>query len=224
MAQITTSAQIGRPHNLQGSGEHHMRRLCFDTESDAYNTRIGVLDVGTSQKQMAERHRRCPITFHCAILYDEHENQFQEFTSADLPALVAKLATADVLISQNGKRWDIPVLEQVCGANTITPLWSIEHKDLMELTNWQALDCLARQYIPDQLPGMQLAYDERVAEAGRQFPGFPWGSTENFRPPSYLIACKLAKARFVSGGVNPRKNGGGVWGQKRRGSDWPLSA
>ena len=66
----------------------------------------------------------------------------------------------------------------------------------MELTNWQALDFLARQYIQYRLPGMQLAYDERAAEADRQFPGFPRGSTENFRSPEHFIAGKLAKARF----------------------------
>jgi len=173
-----------------------MRRLCFDTESDAYNRDIGVLEVDTSREQVAELHRRRPITFHCAVLYDEHENQFEEFRSVDLPALVAKLATADVLITQNGKRWDMPLLEQVCGANSITPLWSIEHKDLMDLTNWQKLDHIAPQYIPDQLPGMELAYHERLAEADRLFPGVRWGSTENFRSNDHFIACKLAKARF----------------------------
>ena len=173
-----------------------MRRLCFDTESSAYNRDIGVVsDVDTSREQMAELHRRETIRFDCGVLYDEHENQFEEFTSRELPALVAKLATADVLITQNGKRWDIPILEQLCGS-TATSLRSIKHKDLMELTNWQTLNSLAKHYISDRLPGMEQAYHERLAKADRRFPGCRWGSSENFRPPEYLIACKLAKARF----------------------------
>jgi hypothetical protein len=43
---------------------------------------------------------------------------------------------------------------------------------------------------------MKLAYDNRLAIADRQFPGFRWGSIEDFRPPEHFIAKKLAKARF----------------------------
>jgi hypothetical protein len=173
-----------------------MRRLCFDTESNAFIHSYGVQDIETNriileeQNETIGRRRRNKeqrgIRVHCAVVYDEQDDKYEEFTNDDLPALVAKLKTADVLITHNGPRWDLLVLEQVCGMEAIAALWSIEHKDLMELTTpcWQALDTLSRWYIPDRLQEMERVKKAREEEASRLY------------PERHFIAGKTAKCRY----------------------------
>ncbi len=171
-----------------------MRRLCFDTESSAWNYSIGITDVESSREEMAIQNQRRRIRFDCAVIYDEESQNFLEFT--DPEALVGVLATASVLISQNGRRHDLPLLEQICGSERVAALWSITHHDLIDVTGWQGLDALSACYLQAELPGLIEAKEAGEAKASSDHPGRQWGADPNFRPPAYLIACKLAKARF----------------------------
>ncbi len=151
-------------------------------------------DVETRRRQIADLHRRKPIRFDCAVIYDEEADAYCEIFDPDL--VVDQLATADELISQNGKRWDLLVLEQLCGRDRVAPLWSIPHVDLMDISGFQKLDVLAAKFLVDELPALKRAYDDRVGKADIDYPRYRRGSAENFQSYENMVAGSLATARF----------------------------
>jgi hypothetical protein len=105
-----------------------MKRLCFDTESDHYRHPLaGIGDVELHREEMRES--KSKIRFDCGVVYDEENDKYLEFRNDQAAELVGFLATADELVSQNGKRCDLPVLERVCGEDRVAPLWQIKHHD-----------------------------------------------------------------------------------------------
>ena len=164
-----------------------MKRLCFDTESNYFKHQLGIGDI--------EYHRQCmrdflltqKIRFDCGVVYDEANDCYHEFRDTESSSLVALLETADELISHSGTRHDILLLEQICGTNRVSVLWSIPHRDLLDVGNWASLDNLARQHIPQLLPAMEKAKRARQEEANQRWPRT---SQENF------VKSKLVKARF----------------------------
>jgi hypothetical protein len=164
-----------------------MKRLYFDTESNYFKHQLGIGDVAYHRQCMREFLLTQKIRFDCAIAYDEENDCYHEFRETENGTLVALLETADELISHSGTRHDILFLEQLCGAARVSALWSIPHRDLLDIGNWSSLDNLARQHIAHLLPSMENEKRARQEEADKRWPR---SSRENF------VEFKLAKARF----------------------------
>jgi hypothetical protein len=158
-----------------------MRRLCFHTESDRFVSLLGVLDPGSR--------------FDCAVVYDEENNKYLEFRNDQAAELIDCLATADELISCNGREHDLCMLENVCGENRVAPLRKITHHDLCDLHSLSSLNDLVRRYnIPeDRLREIEQARDNRLKAAEERWPEerTGWRSGDD-----YFIERQLARAWY----------------------------
>jgi len=170
-----------------------MKRLCFDTESNYSKADLGVGSIQAHREYMRNVVAKNKFRFDCAVVYDDENRQYREFRNNQADELVTVLAKADELISHSGQRHDLLVLEQVLGEDRVALLWQITHHDLFDLFNWASLDCLARQYIPeDRLREITCARKNRIEQADERWPE----ERPNWRPSEHFIDCKLAKAWF----------------------------
>lgn len=172
-------------------------RMCFDTESDYIKREIGIESI--------EYHRDCmeqfvqrggKIRFDGGVIYDEAEDRYHEFTGDQAGMLVAMLATADELISHSGSRHDLIILEQICGAETIAPIFQIPHHDLLDVCGWAALDSLTQRYAGDRVAQFEGDHQRRLCDINVRYPPVDRPHYKNWTNSENWLARKIAKARF----------------------------
>jgi len=109
--------------------KRRIRRMCFDTESNCfkhYSEPWG--DIPYMRAFIA---RKQDLAFHAGVICDRTHGRYLLFSSAELEAFIAHLSEADELVSFNARRWDLLILEAVCGRDRIERmLWSKPHHDL----------------------------------------------------------------------------------------------
>src|SRR5262245_11335909 len=107
---------------------YRRQRLCFDTESNGrwpYDWPWG--DIAYRRAEIHSWKSR----FDAGVVYDQSKRSYQAFGTDQIDDLVTYLATADELVSFNGRRWDLLILENLCGRERIRKeLWSKPHHDL----------------------------------------------------------------------------------------------
>lgn len=148
-----------------------MKRLCFDIEV-----------IGTKWGP-----------FKCAVVFDEQSGTYREFNDQELGELVSVLLSADELITYNGKRFDLIIIERDCENGSASALWNIKHHDLWEIYSG-GLDNMADKYISEILPPLTREWNVRHERARER----PPGATE-WRPRGHVwdeISDKLADATY----------------------------
>jgi hypothetical protein len=127
-----------------------LRRLCFDTESDArwhYTWPWG--DIPYRRAEI----KTWKIRFDAGVVFDASTGRYHAFDADQADDLVSYLATADELVSFNGRRWDMLILENLCGEDTIqNKLWSKPHHDLSGWRGFYGLEDLSRYMLPTEFP------------------------------------------------------------------------
>jgi hypothetical protein len=77
------------------------------------------------------------VRFHCGVIYDAIRRRYHTFRPDEASKMVEMLSQADELISFNGKRWDLLMLEKQVGRDCVDrSLRRIHHHDL---SGWQAI-------------------------------------------------------------------------------------
>lgn len=138
------------------------RRICFDIASNYY-LGLGWLE---GPAEAREHWRGRSFTFHAATAFDDASQRYSNFT--DCNELFAYLAGADEIISFNGRKCDLIVLEHLVGEEAVGALWRKPHYDL---TGWRGRWSL-RDAIAD-LPVLASSFEtvrvERLAEIGGSY-------------------------------------------------------
>ena len=131
------------------------RRMCFDTASNWF-LRLGWLDGPDAAR---EYFRTRPLKFHAATVFDEADRQFHDFTNSN--DLFAFLCAADEIITFNGRKCDLIVLEHAIGADEVGALWRKPHHDL---TGWQhnwSLTASVQAILPERASGFKAMRHSR---------------------------------------------------------------
>jgi hypothetical protein len=174
-----------------------IKRLCFDTESDYYKGEIWILTVEDHREHMQKKIlQRGPIVFQGGVVCNEASGQYYEFRSDQASELILLLGTADELVSHSGLRHDLLVLEQVCGPDAVSALWSIPHRDLLDMHSYNSVESLARQFVPHRFEEAKASFAARLVEIQKNYPSTSWGPLKNHQSPENIQAGKLAKARY----------------------------
>ncbi len=105
------------PGGIHGPGRRAIRRFC-------------VLDLETqrSAQEVGGWHRADLMGVSCAVIYDSGRDAFLEFLEEDLPDLLGLLASFDLLVGFNIKRFDYRVLS----AYTDLDLHALPTLDILE--------------------------------------------------------------------------------------------
>jgi hypothetical protein len=123
-----------------------LRRLCFDIESDRYWSL--AWGWGTVQERRSII-RDWKVRFDAGVVYDASTGRYRAFDAGRLDEFVTYLATADELVSFNGRRWDLLLLENLSGEGKIREaLWSKPHHDLHGWKGRYEKDDLAKTVLP----------------------------------------------------------------------------
>jgi hypothetical protein len=166
--------------------------MCLDIESSYHNHRPGIRAPASHRAEILAARPR--PRFHGGVVYDEESDTHHEFLHEQIEEMVRLLAIADQLISQNGKRHDLPILEAATDgfAAILRPL---PHWDLLDMGSWKSLDKLSETYVLASLPEIRAAFDARREKNETEHPGQPWGKGF-LRPPTYWQEDWLAKAEY----------------------------
>jgi hypothetical protein len=138
-----------------------MRRICFDIASSYYNPPL-VWFEGPNE---ARRHfKDTKFRFWAASTFDDLEERFASFTNYN--ELLAKLVEADEMVSFNGRKSDLVVLENLAGEEAARALWGKKHHDLTGWCgHWKLIDAIGR-LLPELVPQFESVRTERRAELG----------------------------------------------------------
>lgn len=122
--------------------------MCFDTEGSGYlRPEYGFQPEDVIREYFRDRH----VRFDCGIVYDAVNRRYRIFSSSEARKMVGMLSQADELVSFNGKRWDLVMLEKQVGRECIDQsLRRIRHHDLSGYKGQYELNELSRSVLPVQ--------------------------------------------------------------------------
>jgi hypothetical protein len=141
------------------------RRVCFDIACSFYANKMwleGPNDARAYFLDFMERGKR--FNFWAATVFDDSNRQYTDFT--DYNDLFVYLTEADEIITFNGRKYDLVVLEHLVGEEPAKTLWAKPHHDL---TGWRGcwkLEEAAKSLSPDLALRFESAIAERRAELG----------------------------------------------------------
>ncbi len=135
------------------------RRVCFDIASNYFSR--GWFR-GPNEARSYFRDNR--FSFWAATAFDDSTQQFTDFT--DYNELLSFLVDADEIITFNGRKCDLVVLESLVGEEPMRMVWGKPHHDL---TGWRfcwKLENATRDLLPDLASRFESTIAERRAELG----------------------------------------------------------
>lgn len=163
-----------------------MKRVCLDVSSSYWHQQWfdGPNDARAYFKGKTFR-------FWAATTFDDSNQQFVDFT--DCNELYSYLVKADEIITFNGRKCDLVVIESLVGEEAARAIWAKPHHDL---TGWRmcwSLSAAIKEIVPHLASSYDSTIDERLAELG--------GHEELDRTPNDLAGtyrdAKFTYAVFV---------------------------
>jgi hypothetical protein len=142
-----------------------IHRMCFDVEGSGYlPVEYGFLPADGIREYFQDR----TVRFHCGVIYDSIRRHYRIFRPDQASKMVSMLSRADELVSFNGTRWDLIMLEKHVGRDYVErSLRHIRHHDLSGWRGQFDLRGLARSMIPrarlERLNNFQRHKDYYVA-------------------------------------------------------------
>ena len=101
-----------------------MRRICFDIGSSYYRG-YGWLE---GPEESRGYFKGTTFRFHAATAFDDANQIYRNFTDSN--ELFDYLVEADEIITFNGRKCDLIVLEHLIGEDAVKALWRKPHHDL----------------------------------------------------------------------------------------------
>lgn len=136
-----------------------MRRVCFDIASSYFIH--GWFDGPNEARAYFKGE---PFRFWAASTYDDSNQEYSDFT--DCNDLHSYLSEADEIITFNGRKCDLVVIENLVGEEAARLIWAKPHHDL---TGWQrcwSLRSAVKYLLPDVAPSFDSVIGDRFAELG----------------------------------------------------------
>jgi len=129
-----------RSHNRRSTPEGAIRRVCFDIEAE-YIRELKFQWLNGDEMRAFLRGRKVSVI--AAVTFDEAANTFDWYSGKDMDLLGHSLSEADEIISFNGERWDLPIIESCQRKRSLVKrLQSVRHHDLQTISGVYALDQL----------------------------------------------------------------------------------
>lgn len=133
--------------------------------------------------------QKSDMRFDCALTYDG-AGHYMEFT--DPRKLVDELLSADELISFNGRRCDLLILEKFCGDDYVRPLWDKVHHDLFGYRYCYSLDALAMNLIGEEATAqwersLEEHREKLVASGQSDFWAISWSDVRDDVDRTYAV-------------------------------------
>jgi hypothetical protein len=143
------------------------RRACFDIAC-SYNTGRGWLEgpneARSHFRDIVDEVRKCRFHFWAATVFDDSTQQYADFT--DQHELFEFLVDADEIITFNGRKYDLVVLEYLVGEEPAKAIWGKVHHDLTGWRGYWSLEQAAKHLLPEMASGFESTLSERWAELG----------------------------------------------------------
>jgi hypothetical protein len=140
-------------------------RVCFDIACSFYAGKMwleGPNDARAYFLDFMERGKR--FNFWAATVFDDSNRQYTDFI--DHNGLFGFLVNADEIITFNGRKYDLVVLEHLVGEQPAKTLWAKPHHDLTGWRNCWKLPDAAENILPDLALRFESTVTERRAELG----------------------------------------------------------
>jgi len=142
-----------------------MKRVCFDVGSNYFHNPLhGFLDTPDEARAYFSEET---FRFHGATAYESSTRRFRDFT--DFRKLFDFLASADEIITFNGRICDLIVLEKLIGHEAMQRVWQKPHHDIAGWRlNWK-LENAVKELLPKLAPTFEPVLSERFEKIHDRF-------------------------------------------------------
>jgi hypothetical protein len=161
------------------------RRVCFDTASSYFLSPEVWLD-GPAEARAHFKDQA--FQFWAASAFDEATHQYHGFQTPE--DLLTLLRDADEIVTFNGRKCDLIVMEKLVGRDATRALWRKPHHDLTGWRNHWSLSSATANLLPNHGPAFEAAREKRRADLTASATGgtVAWDDTATFRDMWFTYA------------------------------------